>query len=958
MPDWAQSIHLSSGVLGRAIEQYIFQLGHEVEEAQRRLMRDYAAAWKESQRELERLWARWDAAEQRGERISPAWLYQEGRLTEVQRVIAEAFTKRQQYFTEGMRSQFEEIIRVVADNQLNMVRAQQPEPLPGQRPDEPDPSSTGAIYSVWNRPDERAAERAAGAFVEGSPLHRLFLELGTSVPQAAEEVMVTGSLLGQSSKVIARELRRKAGIGLSRSMTIARTETNRFSRQATREIYSQNTDVVRAWTWSAALGPNTCIACWSMHGREFPITEVLTDHPNGRCAMVPLTRSWRDLGVEGIAETQFHAERAEARFDRLPLEMKVQLMGKARFLAFLNGDIPWDDLVMIKTDPKWGTMPRTRSLLSQLGAEKRAFWIDAAQGKEKLPWSLRQRMSKNKRRELKAIYGGRLRWETKPPEEPGGPPRRPGQPWKFDPETMGSIVRSPTSAVEPVGWGVYGAERWYWPEGSMVVKAQRSEGDPAALEDPNRAIVETMAYEINRSLGFNLVPPTTMTKVGENYLRSYQEWVEDGKLTHELAPGPLQNQLYAVGPSGVIHDMDLAKQQAQMKMLDYLLTNLDRHGGNYLYIEGENRLVAIDHGLGLISNYGDGQYDLGAKKLTREELRKFFSDDEIAYFNTLTTPEAWLKLWREQGVMSRYGDIMTPSLLEDAATRMSDRMRDQLGSLSLAPPKPPPTKGPGAGGMTSGGHFRTPYFTPGGGVQFKPLSKPPKPEWYEVSSLSSARNWLKERNVQVGPIPKNDPRRLNWAKSFTLVVDKVEQVGFEFDDLNLLMGVRDAAGEKFAQTNDPKRVGAWFTVNHGKDNKNAVFVNTNAYREQYAAAVKGRPVPERGAWTALSNEDLASGPSTVLHEVGHAFHRQALGRKWFDQKNVHTWDPEVQEDHRTIAKKVSLYAASSPAEFVAETFTLLVEGFGVDEDVMSLYKFYKGPEPPNGWPKRSRYRTF
>src|SRR5690606_33926459 len=118
--------------------------------------------------------------------------------------------------------------------------------------------------------------------------------------------------------------------------------------------------------------------------------------------------------------------------------------------------------------------------------------------------------------------------------------------------------------------------------------------------------------------------------------------------------------------------------------------------------------------------------------------------------------------------------------------------------------------------------------------------------------------------------------RLNWAKSFTLVVDKVEQVGFEFDDLNLLMGVRDAAGEKFAQTNDPKRVGAWFTVNHGKDNKNAVFVNTNAYREQYAAAVKGRPVPERGGWTALSNEDLASGPSTVLHEVGHAFHRQAL----------------------------------------------------------------------------------
>ena len=39
-----------------------------------------------------------------------------------------------------------------------------------------------------------------------------------------------------------------------------------------------------------------CCSCLALHGTEFPLDETLDDHPNGRCAMIPVTPSWSDLG--------------------------------------------------------------------------------------------------------------------------------------------------------------------------------------------------------------------------------------------------------------------------------------------------------------------------------------------------------------------------------------------------------------------------------------------------------------------------------------------------------------------------------------------------------------------------------------------------------------------------------------------------------------------------------------
>lgn len=84
---------------------------------------------------------------------------------------------------------------------------------------------------------------------------------------------------------------------LNDALRIARTSQLYAARRGTQLVYIDNN--VGSWMWSANLGsPRTCLACIAMHGTIHPSTEMLNDHFNGRCAPLPITPRWRDLGIE------------------------------------------------------------------------------------------------------------------------------------------------------------------------------------------------------------------------------------------------------------------------------------------------------------------------------------------------------------------------------------------------------------------------------------------------------------------------------------------------------------------------------------------------------------------------------------------------------------------------------------------------------------------------------------
>ena len=90
------------------------------------------------------------------------------------------------------------------------------------------------------------------------------------------------------------------------------------------------------------------------------------------------------------------------------------------------------------------------------------------------------------------------------------------------------------------------------------------------------------------------------------------------------------------------------------------------------------------------------------------------------------------------------------------------------------------------------------------------------------------------------------------------------------------------------------------------------------------------------------------------HELGHLRHQECvnnydmmkkveefktLGEPVSDITQEFVTNKQIQQ----TARKVSEYATESPLEFVAETFSQLMEGKTFSDDVMALYKKYKGP---------------
>ena len=98
-----------------------------------------------------------------------------------------------------------------------------------------------------------------------------------------------------------------------------------------------------------------------MHGTRHPITEVLNDHHNGRCAMVPETPAWSELGVRGqevVMETGLDWLR------RQPAAIQQKVMGPKMYQAWRSGliDLTPDVIVTTYENDVFGEMRRPRSV--------------------------------------------------------------------------------------------------------------------------------------------------------------------------------------------------------------------------------------------------------------------------------------------------------------------------------------------------------------------------------------------------------------------------------------------------------------------------------------------------------------------------------------------------------------------------------------------------------------------
>jgi len=345
----------SPGQIYETAERFRRELLRNERRAASEIVHYYGQTWRRIKEQADDLLRMIREARDAGEEVSPAWLFRYRRLEELQAQVEAELRNFVGFAEHRILKQQEEAVRAAQEHSEKLVLEDLLAPPEGVR-------------VRWNRLPIEATQDLIGFLHDGSPLRALLDELPGQAGQAVADELVQGVALGLNSREISRRIRRAAGVGLVRALRIARTETMRAYREATRRSYQANSDIVKGWIWHAALDRRTCPMCWAMHVTQHGLDETLGDHPNGRCTMIPWVASWEELGFEGAPDTRVVVEPGESIFKEQPEDVQRAVLGNAGYEAWKAGKVTLRDFVGERTDPRWGRTFYAKSLRSILDA--------------------------------------------------------------------------------------------------------------------------------------------------------------------------------------------------------------------------------------------------------------------------------------------------------------------------------------------------------------------------------------------------------------------------------------------------------------------------------------------------------------------------------------------------------------------------------------------------------------
>lgn len=206
----------------------------------------------------------------------------------------------------------------------------------------------------------RVSQDALTAIVERTTerIHSVTKPLPADVERVMKRELIRGVATGTNPRATAaRIIRQTEGRfngGLTRALTIARTETISAHNEAAFRSSKSDADVLESWEWSAALSARSCIACISKHGTRYDISVPgPLGHQNCRCTRLPVTKTWAELGFAGITEPKSSRQDSEEWFSNLTPETQKEIMGSGRLELYQSGAVKWADLSQVKDTPGW-----------------------------------------------------------------------------------------------------------------------------------------------------------------------------------------------------------------------------------------------------------------------------------------------------------------------------------------------------------------------------------------------------------------------------------------------------------------------------------------------------------------------------------------------------------------------------------------------------------------------------
>lgn len=341
------------------LEQAALGFRTQLEERERsafsRLSRSYTGAFQRLQGDLERVLDRIETARLEGTAVSPAWLYQQERYVALQVQLGRELRQIGRQLSTVVGEEGQAAVELADQHARGMVDVQL------------GAHAGHVVRSSWQHLNTGAVHSALAYQAPMGPLAELLEGLVSHGLERVGGAITEGIIAGDSPRVTARRVSQAFGANQARALTIARTETMRAYREATRLSYSANAQLVKAWTWISALDRRTCPACWAMHGTVHKVDDQLDGHPSCRCVMAPKTATYKELGIDAPEAKGMTVPKGEAVFSKLAPAEQAHVLGPGKFKLYRNGELELRDLVHRPSNPVWGSMRREASVRQALG---------------------------------------------------------------------------------------------------------------------------------------------------------------------------------------------------------------------------------------------------------------------------------------------------------------------------------------------------------------------------------------------------------------------------------------------------------------------------------------------------------------------------------------------------------------------------------------------------------------
>jgi SPP1 gp7 family putative phage head morphogenesis protein len=144
---------------------------------------------------------------------------------------------------------------------------------------------------------------------QGRILRDWYKELERGSFERLRNVIRAGIVEGRTIDQLVREVRGTRAQGFKDGIlqvnrraaeATVRTAISHTANSARELIYAQNEDIIKGVQWSATLDGRTSAVCRARDGKVYPVNKGPRPpaHPNCRSSTVPVTKSWREMGID------------------------------------------------------------------------------------------------------------------------------------------------------------------------------------------------------------------------------------------------------------------------------------------------------------------------------------------------------------------------------------------------------------------------------------------------------------------------------------------------------------------------------------------------------------------------------------------------------------------------------------------------------------------------------------